>query len=176
MTRNIIQLIDIICEQLNHIYQQHHSGDERRLVITGQNEVLVEVHRGIVINRTDLKTSQEEADVIIIHQLCELVANNPRCITVMCVDTDVFLLLVHHYAVQQMACTIIMEGTSSGRTVMDIGETAKKHAAIVPQLLAAVHAITAVAQLPGIGKSLPSKHSWLANLCNCLVEAQVRRT
>ena len=37
---------------------------------------------------------------------------------------------------------------------MDIGETAKKHAAIVPQLLA-VHAITGcdtVTRLPGIGK------------------------
>ncbi len=89
VTRNKVQLIDIICEQLNHIYQQHHSGDEHRLVITGKNEVPVEVHRGIVINRTDLKTSQEEADVIIIHQLCELVANNPGCITVVCDDTDV---------------------------------------------------------------------------------------
>ncbi len=47
-----------------------------------------------------------------------------------------------------------MEGTSSGRTVVDIGETAKKHAAIVTQLLA-LHAITGcdtVAQLTGIGK------------------------
>ena len=104
--KNKIQLIDIICEQLNHVYQQHHSGDEYRLVITGQNEVLVEVHRGIVINRTNLRTSQEEADVIIIHQLCELVADNPRCITVVCDDSDVFHLLVHH-AVQQMTCTII---------------------------------------------------------------------
>ncbi len=114
----------------------------------------MEVHRGIVINRNDLKTSQEEVDVIIIHQLCELVVNNPQCITVMCDDTDVFLLLVHHYAVQQMTCTVIMEGTSSGRTVVDIGETAKKHAAIVTQLLA-LHAITGcdtVAQLTGIGK------------------------
>ncbi len=114
----------------------------------------MKVHRGIVINHNDLKTSQEEADVIIIHQLCELVVNNPQCITVVCDDTDVFLLLVHHYVVQQMACTVIMEGTSSGRTVMDIGETAKKHAAIVTQLLA-LHAITGcdtVAQLIGIGK------------------------
>ncbi len=46
VTRNKVQLIDIICEQLNHIYQQHHSGDEHRLVITGKNEVPVEVHRG----------------------------------------------------------------------------------------------------------------------------------
>ncbi len=143
VTRNKIQLINIICEQLILIYQQHHSNDIHRLVITSQGEVPVEVHRGIAINRNDLKTSQEEADVIIIHQLCELVVNNPRCITVacddtdvpqcitvVCDDTDVFLLLVHHYAVQQMTCTVIMEGTSSGRTVVDIGETAKKHANI----------------------------------------------
>ncbi len=146
MTRNKIQLINIICEQLILIYQQHHSNDIHRLVITSQGEVPVEVHRGIVINHNDLKTSHEEADVIIIHQLCEFVVNNPQCITVVCDDTDVFLLLVHHYVVQQMAC--------SGRTVVDIGETAKKHAAIVTQLLA-LHAITGcdtVAQLTGIGK------------------------
>lgn len=53
-----------------------------------------------------------------------------------------------------MTCTVIMEGISHGRTVVDIGETAKKHAVIAPQLLAA-HAITGcdtVAQLSGIGK------------------------
>ena len=112
VTGNKIQLIDIICEQLIDIYQHHHSDDEHRLVITGQNELPVEVHKGIVINRTDL---QEEADVIVIHQLCELAANNTQCITIVCYDTDV---LVHHYAVQQMTCTVIMEGTSSGRTVV----------------------------------------------------------
>lgn len=60
-----------------------------KLVITGQNEVPVEVHKGIVINHRDLKTSQEEADVIIIHQMCELADNNVHCITVVCDDTDV---------------------------------------------------------------------------------------
>lgn len=64
VTRNKMQLIDIICTQLTNIYQQNHSDDEHRLVITGLNEVPVEVHKGIVINCTDLKTSQEEADVI----------------------------------------------------------------------------------------------------------------
>jgi len=118
-----------------HIYQQYHSGDEHRQVITGLNEVPVEVHRGMVINHTGLKTSQEEADVIVIHLLCELIANNPQCITVVCDDPDVFLLLVHHNAFQQMTCTVIMEGISVGRTVVDIPGTAKKHAAIVSQLL-----------------------------------------
>ena len=139
VTKNKLQLIEIICEH--------------NLVITGQSEVPVEVHKGIVINRRDLKTSQEEADVIIIHQMCELAAT-ARCITVVCDDTDVLILLVHHYAVHQMTSTVIMEGTSQGRTIVDIGETAKKHAAIVSQLLAA-HAITGcdtVAQLSGIGK------------------------
>ncbi len=115
MTRNRIQLIDIICKQLVDIYQLHHADDEHKLVITGQNEVPVEVHKGVVINRRDLKTSQEEADMIMIHQICEL-ANNVHCITVVCDDTDVFILLVHHYAVHKMTCTVIMEGTSHGRT------------------------------------------------------------
>ncbi len=46
----------------------------------------MEVHRGIVINRNDLKTSQDEADAIIIHQLCELVDNA----SLLCVMTLMF--------------------------------------------------------------------------------------
>jgi hypothetical protein len=45
VTRNKIQLIDMVCEQLINIYQQHHSDDEHRLVIMDQNEVPVEVHK-----------------------------------------------------------------------------------------------------------------------------------
>lgn len=35
VTRNKIQLIDIICKQLVDMYQQHHADDEHKLVITG---------------------------------------------------------------------------------------------------------------------------------------------
>ena len=57
VTKNKLQLIEIISKQLVNIYQQHHADDEHKLVITGQSEVPVEVHKGIVINRRDLKTS-----------------------------------------------------------------------------------------------------------------------
>ena len=56
--------------------------------------------------------------MIIIHQLCELAIST----TVVCDDTDIFILLVHHYAVHQMTATVIMEGTGQERKVIDIGE------------------------------------------------------
>ncbi len=82
----------------------------------------------------------------------------PQCITVVCDDTDVFLLLVHHYAVQQMTCTVIMEGTSSGRTVVDIGETAKKHANIPD--FQSCNCLAHYARLPLITDVL--QHKWQA--------------
>jgi hypothetical protein len=63
------------------------------------------------------------------------------CIKVICDDTDVFILLIHYYYINKLACTLLMEGTSSKRTIIDIGATSKKHATIVPQLLAA-HSLT----------------------------------
>ena len=54
--------------------------------------------------------------MIIIHQMCELAI----CTIVVCDDTDVFILLVHHYAVHQMTATVIMEGTGQERKITDI--------------------------------------------------------
>lgn len=70
--------------------------------------------------------------MIIIHQMCELADNNIHYIIIVCDDTDVFILLVHYYSLHQMTCIVIMEGTRHGRTVVDIEETVKKHAVIVP--------------------------------------------
>ena len=77
-----------------------------------------------------------------------------RHISVVCDDTDVFLLLLHYYHHKKLSCGLLMEGTSSQRTPIDIAATAKKHANIVQQLLAA-HALSGrdtVAYMYGIGK------------------------
>ena len=60
---------------------------------------------GIVINCRYLKTSHKEVNMNIIHEMCELAANDVHCITVVCDDTDIS----HQCAVHHMTCTVIME-------------------------------------------------------------------
>ena len=73
----------------------------------------------------------------------------------LCHDTDVFLLLLHHYHQNNLECIVLMEGTSSKRVICNIGETVRKHELIIPDILAA-HSLTGsdtTAYMWGIGKS-----------------------
>ena len=78
--------------------------------------------------------------------------NGYTCINVMCDDTDVFRMLLHYYLHCKLACTVLMEGTSSKRNVINIGASANK--LIFHQLLAA-HTLTGcdtVAYIFGVRK------------------------
>ena len=97
----------------------------------------------------------EEADVIISHQVIYLASLGCCSIKVISDDTDVFVLLVHYYAEKKLTSTFLMEPTSQGRPLANIGSTVAKHRSIAPQLLSA-HALsgcdTAVSYF-GIGKT-----------------------
>ena len=70
-------------------------------------------------------------------------------------DTDVFILLVHCYALTNMTTTRLMESTSQGRSLINIGATVAKYKDIASNLLSA-HALTGcdtVACYYGIGKT-----------------------
>ena len=114
-----------------------------------------------MVDRIDLKTTHEEADVIIPQQMVYAASQGAKTIIVICDDTDVFVLLFHYYLLRKLTCCLFMEGTSAvERTVIDIAATMKKHAAIIPQLLAA-HALSGcdtVARLSGLGKAKVIKH------------------
>ena len=94
------------------------------------------------------------ADIVITQQMVKLAANGTPSIDVICDDTDVFVLLVHFFAQEQLICDLVMSGTSSARTVIDIKATVEKHADIAEKLLTA-HVISGcdtVSQGYGIGK------------------------
>ena len=157
VTANKTQLIDIICEQLlDQVRDLQAAGDIRhRLVVTGSACIPQEVNMGVLIQRRDLKTSHEEADVIIPQQVVSIANQEFNSISVICDDIDVFLLLTYYYTHSNLKCNLLMEGTSPKRAVIDIAATAKAHAGIVPQLLAA-HALSGcdtVAYMWGIGKA-----------------------
>ncbi|KAH3748884.1 hypothetical protein DPMN_183373 [Dreissena polymorpha] len=68
---NKVQLIDLICEDFrcreNDLQEVHH-----KLIITGSSDIPVEIHRNNIMDRVDLRTTHEEADVIIPRQSCRL--------------------------------------------------------------------------------------------------------
>ena len=127
-----------------------------KLVVTGRDPIPVEIHKGLVIRCCDLKTMQEEADVIMIKQIIAISEElDGAGIRVMCDDTDVFVLLLHFYRLREMSCSITMESLARERKCVDIiMTTATKHKEIIPNLLAA-HALSGcdtVAQCWGVGK------------------------
>ena len=158
VTENNVQVIQMICEQLVQKVQEIQASDTASLcslVLTEPTNVPQEVRLGVVVERRDLITSHEEADVIIVQQAVGLANQGLKCIKVICDDTDVFVLLMYYYHSCKLTCQLLMGACSrSTWTVIDIGATSKKHSNMVPEILAA-HALSgcdAVAYLFGIGK------------------------
>ena len=71
--------------------------------------------------RQDLQTTHEEADVIIPQQVKHLIGCGCSCIRVVCDDTDVFALLLYFHQAKDVSATVLMEGTSPQRAVINIG-------------------------------------------------------
>ena len=156
VTQNKVQvidgLIDAICAHL--LENRHMLPVNKKLVVAGKYPVPFEIHNGTVTQRLDLRTTNEEADVVIVQQVVRLAHSDGSRIEVVCDDTDVFVLLLHFYAEKNLTNDIVMSSTSSNRTAVDIKETAKKDSTIVNQFLPA-HALSGcdtVSQFYGIGK------------------------
>ena len=45
---------------------------QHKLVLTGSDPVQVEINRGVIIKRQDIKTTQEEADTMIVQLVAEV--------------------------------------------------------------------------------------------------------
>ena len=138
VTKNKFQLIDLICEELQQLDDVPLNTS---IVITGIYPVPMEVRSDPLVQRFDLKTTHEEADVIIPQQVVALAHIECKTINVTCDDTDVFVLLAHYFAEESLTVSLIMESTSRSRSSIDIGATVVKHCGIVPQLIA-VHAVS----------------------------------
>ena len=121
-TQNKIQLVDLIDEALKKEKDQL-SLCGHKLVVTGRDQVLTEINKGIVIPRRDLETSQEEADVIIVQQMVAITEHGGDGIRVLCDDTDVFVF----YSLMNMSCPLTMESFSKDRQCIDIKATVTKH-------------------------------------------------
>ena len=82
------------------------------------------------------------------------VEQGAECLSVMADDTDVYILPLHYYNQKELNIPMFMESPAHERQTIDIRATAKKHANILPNLLAA-HGLSGcdtVAPCYGIGK------------------------
>lgn len=94
VTKNKVQLINLICEYLrqqNDLLPQN----GKVLVVTGAEPTPMEICNGSVQERPGLRTTHEEADVIIVQQVVHLANTSKSSIRVIADDTDVFVLLLH---------------------------------------------------------------------------------
>ena len=64
VTQNKIQIVAALQKEKDQFKLCGH-----KLVVTGRDPIPVEINKGVVIRRCDLKTMQEEADVIMIQQM-----------------------------------------------------------------------------------------------------------
>ena len=154
VTENKKQIIQIIYDELSQDRIFHSDSTSiHKLVITAESNTPLEIQNDEIRRCHELTTNHEEADNIIVQQVLHC-SKEGKSITVMSDDTDVFVLLVHYYDQTDLKVPVIMESPVKGRTVIDIGETAKKHQMIAKNLLPA-HALSGcdtVATYFGIGK------------------------
>ncbi len=135
VTQNKVQLINLICVYLRE--GQPLLPRNRQLVVTGTEPTPVEICDGSIKERPDIRTTHEEADVIIIQQVVHLAKSGKNSIRVVADDTDVFVLLLYYYNMEQLTCDMVMIGTSSGRKCADIKATVDKHIDIIDNVLPA---------------------------------------
>ena len=149
------QLIDTICGKLASdvaFHTQHTSI--HKLVVTATDNTPTKVHKGAVYLGQNMATSHEEADNVIAQQAIMFAKQQPGAVSVISDDTDVFVLLVHHYQNEGLTSAMFMISLLQPRSTIDIKTTVEKDHAIVPGLLAA-HAFLGCDTEPtyfGIGK------------------------
>ena len=153
VTHNKIQLISLICDYL--VEHPNIIPPGRTLLVTGAKPTPLEISGGGVTERMQLKTTHEEADVIVVQQAIRLASFGKQSIHIVADDTDIFTLLLHYFKAQNLTCNLLMIATSPSRTSVDIKATAEKHPDIIDNILAA-HVLSGcdtVSSLWGVGKA-----------------------
>ena len=154
VTKNKIQLNAMLVEGLLDPSFYQGATQKHSMIIAGVADTPIEIFHGIRKDLQNLRSSHEEADLIIIqHAVSASILG--QAVRVVCDDTDVFVLLVHYYnSVCGNQSAMIMSSPKSHREVIDIRATAARHNDIAKDLLA-IHGLSGadtVASLHGIGK------------------------
>ena len=92
-TDNEHQLIKEICGELiqDEQFRKQHTATH---TLTGEDNILSEFHKGIVVGRADMKTTHEESGKILVQQMVFATQENQEGISVIAVDTGVLCFYV----------------------------------------------------------------------------------
>ena len=143
----------MICDSLLHHFTANNK-DCSALFITGQDDVPSYTYKGVKLQRDDMSTSHEEAGVIIPTQVQKAMDEGYRNVQVICDDTDVFILLVYYYQVNDWKNDVLLASLDESKRLISIKSTVEKHKSIVA-FLPAMHALSGCDTVPmmcGIGK------------------------
>ena len=154
-TQNKIQLYKLFVENMTNLSTAPSTTSMNKLVVTGEQPEPIEVYRDIVYSRSDMMTTHEEADVIVVQQAMKAVSNGYQEVKVLSDDTDVFALLVHWYDKHEFDAPMYMESPKKNtKTCVDIRQSASNCVESLDGLLR-VHALSGcdtVSSFYGIGK------------------------
>ncbi len=157
VTYNKKQLIQLISAYMINHYEKN--ANENEFLLTSEDPIPVAVREGLVTNKNDMTNTHEEADVIIVNQMVYAAKRGASNISIICDDTDVFVLLLHFYCKEELNCTVIMQSPIKGRSVIDIRASAAISES-ESQDLPAMHALSGsdtTSYLFGIGKATALK-------------------
>ena len=151
------QLIRILVHALKSARIPRANG---KLIVTGEDPIPFEINHSGLIPRDDLKTLHEEADTIIVSQMLSMITEGYEQISVICDDTDVFLILLHHFhryrLIQRLPpVDVLMNPTSLSTKSIPIRNTVESLREDVISNLLAAHALSGcdtVPQMFSIGK------------------------
>ena len=127
----------------------------RRLVVTGEGPVPIELTKATKIQHQDMKTTHEEADNILAQQMVISARQPNNGVCVVSDDTDVFVLLLYIYAKYDLPGFVIMLSPVKDRATIDIKSNVSANKDIILDLPAA-HALSGsdtTACHYGIGKT-----------------------
>ena len=106
-----------------------------KLVVTGKTESPIDIHKSVTIEGVKLKTTHEEADHILTHQMVATAQEIQKVVSVVSDDTDVFVSLLHCYQAQNLSIPVVMESPIKSRAVIDTLQTVQRNSIIVPDLI-----------------------------------------
>ena len=101
----------------------------RKLVVTGETESPIDIHKSVTIERVN----HEDADHILAHQTVATAQENQKGVSVISDVTDVFVLLLHYYQPQNLSVQVVMESPIKERAVTR--QIVQRNSISVPDLI-----------------------------------------
>ena len=105
------------------------------LIVAESSMIPRQVENGFIIERTDLSTTQEEADIIIVQRTYQFLLDvGIKSISVICDDTDAFVLLAYFYQKLASHANVSMYVASGEHSIVDIDFTVKHSKETIPSI------------------------------------------